>query len=618
MAGLPITLKGGGATVTRTHRRTPRPRRRALRADLADDRAARRRRDGGRRSASRPTHQAAGEPRPARDAGHPAGRDHRAAPTRRSARGRSSWPPPTTASRAAASRPIRPRSRPRWSPTSSPAARRSTSSPAAVGARVVVVDAGVAGPIPAVDARSAPRRHARQRPDPRRDRRHDRGTGDDPRRGARARSPPAGASSPTCAPTRSGSTSLGIGEMGIGNTTAASALAAVFTGRPGRGGDRPRDRASTTPAARRKIAVIETALARQSARPGRSDRRPRRGRRPRDRGPRRGHRRGGPGAASRSSSTASSAASAALVAVALEPRLGPRLIAGHRSTEPGHRIVLEHLGLVPILELDLRLGEASGAALAMAVIVAAVAIRDEMATFDSAGIAGPTMTARSSSSVTPRRRGPGERYSGRSDPPLTAAGRRVGRGAGRATRARPCRRASGSSRARAGGHTRRPPSLAARLAPVGPRDRRALARGRCRRRRGSDVRRGRRARYPALAAQLAAGEAEIDWPGGETAAALRDAGRRGLDRRSSPPDRPTVVVSHAGPIRIALGARDRPRRATTIAVPGARREAIAGARSDARSALGIGRAARSAAPRTPPRRAARSRRPSSGRRRWRA
>ena len=45
---------------------------------------------------------------------------------------------------------------------------------------------------------------------------------------------------------------------------------------------------------------------------------------------------------------------------------------------------------IPILDLDLRLGEASGAALAMGVIVAAVAIRDEMATFDSAGIAGPS------------------------------------------------------------------------------------------------------------------------------------------------------------------------------------------------------------------------------------
>ena len=74
--------------------------------------------------------------------------------------------------------------------------------------------------------------------------------------------------------------------------------------------------------------------------------------------------------------------------VALQPSVSPRLIAGHRSTEPGHRIVLEHLGLAPVVDLDLRLGEASGAALAMGIVVAAVAVRDGMATFDSAGIAG--------------------------------------------------------------------------------------------------------------------------------------------------------------------------------------------------------------------------------------
>ncbi len=75
--------------------------------------------------------------------------------------------------------------------------------------------------------------------------------------------------------------------------------------------------------------------------------------------------------------------------MALAPALPPRLLAGHRSTEPGHAIVLHRLGLPPILDLDLRLGEGSGAALAMGVVVAATRIRDGMATFDSAGIAGP-------------------------------------------------------------------------------------------------------------------------------------------------------------------------------------------------------------------------------------
>ena len=57
--------------------------------------------------------------------------------------------------------------------------------------------------------------------------------------------------------------------------------------------------------------------------------------------------------------------------------------------EPGHAIVLERLGLRPILELDLRLGEGTGAALAITVIDAAIALRDGMATFGSARVSGP-------------------------------------------------------------------------------------------------------------------------------------------------------------------------------------------------------------------------------------
>jgi len=81
---------------------------------------------------------------------------------------------------------------------------------------------------------------------------------------------------------------------------------------------------------------------------------------------------------------------AALIAVALQQRIGARLIAAHRSVEQGHAVVLEHLGLEPILDLDLRLGEGSGAALAMYLIGAAVRVRDEMATFESASVAGPS------------------------------------------------------------------------------------------------------------------------------------------------------------------------------------------------------------------------------------
>jgi nicotinate-nucleotide--dimethylbenzimidazole phosphoribosyltransferase len=77
---------------------------------------------------------------------------------------------------------------------------------------------------------------------------------------------------------------------------------------------------------------------------------------------------------------------AALVAQALAPGIEPRLIAGHRSVEPGHAIVLDRLRLRPVLDLDLRLGEGTGAALALQVLAAAVAIRDGMATFASAGV----------------------------------------------------------------------------------------------------------------------------------------------------------------------------------------------------------------------------------------
>jgi nicotinate-nucleotide--dimethylbenzimidazole phosphoribosyltransferase len=187
---------------------------------------------------------------------------------------------------------------------------------------------------------------------------------------------------------RDGIDLLGVGEMGIGNTTAASALAAVFTGASveavtGRGtgvDDEGR---------RRKVAAIGRALRIHAPDPADpigvlADI-------------------GGLEIAALVGVIAEAVvvgipvvldgfitAAAALVVTAVAPAAAPRLIAGHRSAEPGHAIVLDHLGLRPILELDLRLGEGSGAALAMAVIDAAVAARDGMATFDAAGVAGPS------------------------------------------------------------------------------------------------------------------------------------------------------------------------------------------------------------------------------------
>jgi nicotinate-nucleotide--dimethylbenzimidazole phosphoribosyltransferase len=180
---------------------------------------------------------------------------------------------------------------------------------------------------------------------------------------------------------------LGVGEMGIGNTTAASALASVLTGFPpdavtghGTGVD-DGGRA-------RKVAAIELAIEVNAP-----DRRDPLGVLATV---------GGLEIAALTGVILGAVAarvpvvldgfitaSAALVACALSPGIGDRLIAGHRSPEPGHAIVLQRLGLHPLLELELRLGEGSGAALAMGLVRAAVRIRDGMATFGDAGVSGP-------------------------------------------------------------------------------------------------------------------------------------------------------------------------------------------------------------------------------------
>jgi nicotinate-nucleotide--dimethylbenzimidazole phosphoribosyltransferase len=77
---------------------------------------------------------------------------------------------------------------------------------------------------------------------------------------------------------------------------------------------------------------------------------------------------------------------AVLVAERLVPGVAARCIAGHRSTEPGASVVLDLLGLDPVLDLGLRLGEGSGACLALPVVEAAARVLREMATFDSAGV----------------------------------------------------------------------------------------------------------------------------------------------------------------------------------------------------------------------------------------
>lgn len=183
----------------------------------------------------------------------------------------------------------------------------------------------------------------------------------------------------------------GMGEMGIGNSTSAAAIVAAATGRPpaeivGRG------TGIDDSALAKKIAVVEQALARRQPD-------------------------GGDGisllcsvggfeiGALAGAMLAAAAArvpivldgfistAAALVAVRLCPRVREYLIAAHRSAEKGHSIALAQLNLRPLLELELRLGEGTGAALAFHLLEAACRTMGEMATFEGAGVAGRTAGA---------------------------------------------------------------------------------------------------------------------------------------------------------------------------------------------------------------------------------
>jgi nicotinate-nucleotide--dimethylbenzimidazole phosphoribosyltransferase len=180
---------------------------------------------------------------------------------------------------------------------------------------------------------------------------------------------------------------IGVGEMGIGNTTAASAITAAMTGlAPDRVTGHGTGIDDATHA--RKVEVVARALERH--RPDPTD--------PIgvlatvggfEIGTLVGVLIGAVGARIPVVLDGFITGAAALLAAGLAPGIASRLIAGHRSVEPGHAIILERLGLRPVLELDLRLGEGTGAALAITVIDAAIAVRDGMATFGSAQVSGP-------------------------------------------------------------------------------------------------------------------------------------------------------------------------------------------------------------------------------------
>ena len=178
------------------------------------------------------------------------------------------------------------------------------------------------------------------------------------------------------------------GEMGIGNTTAASAIVAAMTGADC---ERTTGRGTGVDDAtwRRKVNVVHRALA--INRPDPSD--------PIDvLAAVGGFEIAGlvgvmlAGAARRVPVAVDGfiATSAALIAVALAPAARHALFAAHRSAEPGHTLALTHLGLTPYLDLELRLGEGTGAVLFVHLARAACRIYGEMATFKSAGVDGPT------------------------------------------------------------------------------------------------------------------------------------------------------------------------------------------------------------------------------------
>jgi nicotinate-nucleotide--dimethylbenzimidazole phosphoribosyltransferase len=182
----------------------------------------------------------------------------------------------------------------------------------------------------------------------------------------------------------SGVTLLGIGDMGIGNTTASSALAAAFTGAPpeevvGRG------TGVDEQGLRRKIDVVRRALALHHPDP--AD------------GVGTLAQLGGFEIAGLAGVVLGAVAArvpvvvdgficgaAALAATRIAPIAAASLFAAHRSVEAGHRAVLKAIGQHPLLDLDLRLGEGTGAVLAMNLVDAALAIVREMATFASAGV----------------------------------------------------------------------------------------------------------------------------------------------------------------------------------------------------------------------------------------
>ena len=179
---------------------------------------------------------------------------------------------------------------------------------------------------------------------------------------------------------------IGTGDMGIGNTTASSAIVATITRRPisivtGRG------TGIDDVGLGRKIQIIEDALLLHNPYP--------------DDGVDVLRKVGGFEIGGLAGVILGATAhrvpvvidgfisgAAALIAYQLSPLVQPYLVVAHRSVEIGHRAALEYLRLEPLLDLNLRLGEGTGAALGISLCIAAAKLLDEMATFGQAGVSG--------------------------------------------------------------------------------------------------------------------------------------------------------------------------------------------------------------------------------------
>lgn len=184
--------------------------------------------------------------------------------------------------------------------------------------------------------------------------------------------------------TTRGATLLAGGEMGIGNTTAAATLTALFTGRAA-GDVTGRGTGVDDEGLLRKIRVVEGALAKhQGDMTGPLDALARLG--GFEIAALTGFYLGAAAAKTPVVLDGFIATAAALVAVALKPAVKDYLFASHLSQEVGHWAQLEQLGLEPLFDLGLRLGEGTGAVLAFSVLEGAAATLSEMATFAEAAL----------------------------------------------------------------------------------------------------------------------------------------------------------------------------------------------------------------------------------------